>query len=98
MTREQAYKAGLRALAEHSDTYDTLRHLVEVVVDAAAPEMGAAVPTPMLGAADIKRLRDRFLDAMIAQARWEAANGKGAEKGFYDGEISRAADWMETLR
>lgn len=89
---DRAYAAGLRELSK-TDRYDSLFDLVRHIVDAAAPELRRAFALK-----NVKSARGAFLDALIAQARTEAANGTAAERGFYDSELLRAAEWMETLR
>lgn len=100
---EPAYAAGTAALAKHCDKYDTIREIAVTVVDAAAEALGRATRK-----ADRKTETERALSfiheqratlvkALASQARYEAANGTGADKGFYDAELTRAAEWLETL-
>lgn len=92
---EEAYDAGLAALVSHGDTYDTLRDLVKTVIDASAPVlMKHSSKDQTLDS--IQDMRRKFIAAIAAQLRLDAELGRGSETGFYDGEITRAADYLET--
>ena len=98
-----AYDAATRALAQHSDKYDTIRDIAVTVIDAAAAAIGRCerkAERKSAAARDldfIHRNRDSLIRALAGQARTEAADGTAAEKGFYSAELIRAADWLETL-
>lgn len=88
-------------------SWGSLRELAATIVRRVAPMIAEQAaekerreaanrpqPPRKLSEKDVKRIRADFLGALVAQARREAVEGR---TGFYDAEISRAADWLEEL-